>query len=334
MKNKVFIIAEAGVNHNGNIDIAKKLIDVAVSAGADAVKFQTFKAENVISTYAKKAEYQKKQTDQNESQLEMARKLELSFDEFSTLFKICNDKNVKFLSTPFDFQSIDFLYQLGIEIFKIPSGEITNFPYLKKIANLGKKIIMSTGMSTLKEVEVALDILVEHGTQKKNIILLHCNTEYPTPIYDVNLNAMLTIQKELNVSVGYSDHTLGNEVALAAVAMGASVIEKHFTLDKSLPGPDHSMSLEPSELSLFIKSLRDLEIALGSTKKAPSPSERKNIPIVRKSIVAKRNIKKGEKFSEENLTTKRPGTGISPMEWENIIGSNSKKDFNQDDLIE
>jgi len=333
-KDSVYIIAEAGVNHNGDIDKALKMISIAKSSGANAIKFQTAVPEEVVTSSTGKAEYQKKNTDKLETQLNMLQKIHLPLKDYKFLKEECEAIGIEFLSAPFDITSVNFLSEIGLNKFKIPSGEINNFPYLQLIGEKKKPVILSSGMASLLEISKAIDILCNSGLTKDLITILHCNTEYPTPIKDVNLNAMLTIQKELSISVGYSDHTLGNEVAIAAVAMGASVIEKHFTLDNSLPGPDHSMSLEPSELSFFIKSLRDIEIALGSNKKEPSPSERKNIPIVRKSIVAKTNIKKGEVFSEENLTTKRPGTGISPMEWKNLIGTNSQKDFNKDDLIE
>lgn len=330
--NKVFIIAEAGVNHNGDINIARKLVDAAVDAGADAVKFQTFKAEELVCKYAKKAEYQKQYTEKGESQLEMLKKLELDIDKHKELMNYCSSKGIIFLSTPFDLKSIDLLEELDLKIYKIPSGEITNYPYLKKIAGLKKKIIMSTGMCYLNEIKDALDVLKENGSQ--DITVLHCNTEYPTPIEDVNLNAMITIKKELNVNVGYSDHTLGIEVPIAAVAMGASVIEKHFTLDKEMEGPDHKASLNPKELKAMVESIRNIEKALGSLKKEPSKSERKNLIIARKSIVAKYKIEKGELLNEENLTCKRSGNGISPMMWNNVIGRKAVRNFSEDELIE
>lgn len=331
--NKVFIIAEAGVNHNGSLELAKKLVDVAVEAGADAVKFQTFKAENLVSKSAKKAKYQVENTGSDESQYEMIKKLELGFDEFEELKKYCDEKGIMFLSTPFDDDSIEFLDKLGLEIFKIPSGEITNLPYLRKIGSLNKKVILSTGMADLGEVEDALDVLISAGTKKENITVLHANTEYPTPIEDVNLKAMQTIACAFGVDVGYSDHTLGIEVPIAAVAMGAKVIEKHFTFDRNLPGPDHRASLEPDELKAMIKAIRNIEKALGDGIKRPSKSESKNIEIARKSIVAKRDIKKGEKFTEENLAVKRPGNGISPMRWDEIIGKIASRDYKEDELI-
>jgi N,N'-diacetyllegionaminate synthase len=334
MKNKTFIIAEAGVNHNGSIEIAKKMIEVAKECGADAIKFQTFKAEKVISKYAPKAEYQKQTTGETDSQLEMVKKLELSFDDFVALKEYCDKLNIMFLSTPFDFESIDFLNDLGLEIFKIPSGEITNLPYLEKIGKLGKKVILSTGMADLGEIEDALDILTSCGTKKEDITILHCNTEYPTPYEDVNLLAMLTIKEAFKVKVGYSDHTLGIEIPIAAVALGASVIEKHFTLDKNMEGPDHKASLEPHELKAMIDAIRNIEKALGNGIKKPSKSELKNKDIVRKSIVAKREIKKGEIFTEDNITVKRPGTGISPMRWYEVLGKVAPKDYKEDELIE
>ena len=333
MKNKVFIIAEAGVNHNGSLELAKKLVDVAYKAGVDAVKFQTFKAKNLVSKSAKMADYQKENLKKETSQYEMLKQLELAFDEFIELKKYCNEKNIIFLSTPFDDESIEFLDNLGLEIFKISSGEITNLPYLRKIGKLQKKVILSTGMSNLCDIENALNILLQAGTKKENITILHANTEYPTPKEDVNLKAMLTIKEAFKVDVGYSDHTLGIEIPIAAVAMGASVIEKHFTLDKTMSGPDHKASLEPHELKAMTKAIRNIEIALGDGIKKPSKSETKNIEIARKSIVAKCNIKKGEIFSEKNLTTKRPANGISPMRWDEVIGKVANKDYEEDERI-
>jgi N,N'-diacetyllegionaminate synthase len=331
---KTFIIAEAGVNHNGSLELAKKMIDVAVDAGADAIKFQTFKAEKVVSRYAPKAEYQKQTTTADESQLEMVKKLELDAAAHQILINYCESKAIRFLSTPFDLESIDLLSKLGLEIFKIPSGEITNLPYLRKIGALKKEIILSTGMSDLGEIENALDVLTGAGTKLKNIIVLHCNTEYPTPMQDVNLKAMLTIKAAFpGIHVGYSDHTEGIEVPIAAVAMGATIIEKHFTLDKNLPGPDHKASLESDELTAMIKAIRNIETALGTGIKKSSDSELKNKPIARKSIVAAKNIQKGESFTEENLTVKRPGTGTSPMRWDETIGQRANKDYQLDELI-
>jgi len=330
---KTFIIAEAGVNHNGSVELAEKLIDVAAEAGADAVKFQTFKAEKVVSKYAQKAEYQKQTTDALESQLDMIRRLELDENSHRRLFAYCHAKKIIFLSTPFDLESVDFLNDLGLEIFKIPSGEITNLPYLRKIGSLKKEIILSTGMADLDEIEEALDVLVSSGTSIDKITVLHCNTAYPTPMEDVNLKAMRTIAQTFGVRVGYSDHTLGIEVPIAAVAMGASVIEKHFTLDKNMEGPDHKASLEPAELKEMVKAIRNIEKALGDGIKKPTPSELKNKPIARKSIVAARNIQAGEVFTEENLAVKRPGVGISPMRWDEVIGKRAKRNYKIDEII-
>jgi len=329
----VFIIAEAGVNHNGSVDLAKKLIDVASISGADAVKFQTFKAENLVSKNAQKADYQKQATDATESQFDMIKKLELDVESHKELISYCQEKDIMFLSTPFDHESIDLLSDLGLKIFKIASGEITNLPYLRHIGSLDKKVLLSTGMSQLGEVGNALDILINAGTSKDNITVLHANTMYPTPMEDVNLSAMLTIQKEFGVDIGYSDHTLGIEVDIAAVAMGASCIEKHFTLDKTMDGPDHKASLGPEELKSMVSAIRNIEKALGSSEKKPSPSETVNIDVARKSIVASQSIKKGDKLSSKNITTKRPGTGISPMKWDEIIGTHAKKDYRMDDPI-
>ncbi len=331
--NKVFIIAEAGVNHNGKKELAKKLIDVASEAGADAVKFQTFKTENLVSKNAQKAEYQKQTTNKEESQFEMIKKLELDVDTHKELISYAQEKNIMFLSTPFDHDSIELLDDLGLEIFKIPSGEITNLPYLRQIGKLNKKVILSTGMADIGEIEDALDILISYGTKKENIIVLHANTEYPTPMEDVNLKAMVTIGNTFDIKFGYSDHTLGIEVPTAAVAMGAYCIEKHFTLDKTMEGPDHKASLEPDELKAMVKAIRNIEKALGSSLKKPSKSEAKNKEIVRKSIVAKIEIKVGEVFTEDKLAIKRPGNGISPMYWDEIIGTFAQKDYKEDELI-
>ena len=325
---KTFIIAEAGVNHNGSINLAKKLVDIAQEAGCDAIKFQTFKSENLTSKKAKKANYQNITTNADESQLEMLKKLELSYDEFKELQNYCNIKGIMFLSTPFELESIDFLASLNMPIFKIPSGEITNLPYLRKINSLKKKVILSTGMSNLDEIQEALNILKDC-----EISLLHCTTEYPCPYEDVNLKAIQAMKEKFNLEIGYSDHTQGIEISLAAVAMGATIIEKHFTLDKKMEGPDHQASLEPNELKELVKSIRNIEKAIGNGKKEPVQSEIKNIEIARKSIVAKCPIKKGEKFTEENLTTKRPATGISPMKWDEIVGSVAKKDYQEDEVI-
>jgi N,N'-diacetyllegionaminate synthase len=329
----VFIIAEAGVNHNGSIELAKQLIDVASEAGANAVKFQTFKAENLVAKNTKKAEYQKKTTDASESQFDMIKKLELDVETHKELIAYCQEKDIMFLSTPFDHDSINLLNDLGLQTFKIPSGEITNLPYLRHIGSLDKQVVLSTGMSNLQEVEDALTILINSGTSKENITVLHANTMYPTPMEDVNLNAMLTIHKEFDVDVGYSDHTLGVEVGIAAVTMGASCIEKHFTLDKTMDGPDHKASLEPKELGVMVSSIRNIEKALGSSEKKPSPSESSNIKVVRKSIIANQNIKKGDLLTDKNIAVKRPGGGISPMQWDEIIGTVASKDYNTDELI-
>ena len=332
--NKVFIIAEAGVNHNGSVETALRLIDVAADAGADAVKFQTFKAENIISKHAPKANYQKETTDKGESQLDMVKRLELSSSEHKELIKHCQAKDIMFMSAPFDLESIDLLLEVGLGVMKIPSGEITNLPYLRKIGGLGKRIIMSTGMADLKEIEDALDILLQSGTDRTDIIILHCNTEYPSPFEDVNLSAMLTIKDAMNVDVGYSDHTCGIEVPIAAAALGAKVIEKHFTLDKSMAGPDHKASLDPGELKTMVEAIRNIEKISGDGVKKPSASELSNRQIARKSIVAKKNIRKGEAFSSDNITAKRPGSGISPMEWDNVIGKIAKRDFQEDEIVE
>lgn len=331
---KTFIIAEAGVNHNGSLETAGKMIDAAVEAGADAVKFQTFRADKVVSKYAPKADYQKKTTDKDESQLEMLKKLEFDMDAHRELFAHCKRRNIVFMSTPFDFESIDLLNGLGLEIFKIPSGEITNLPYLRRIGRLKKRVILSTGMADLGEIEDALDVLTDAGTLKGDITVLHCNTEYPAPYEEVNLSAMLTIRDAFKVKAGYSDHTKGIEVAIAAAALGASVIEKHFTLDRNMKGPDHKASLEPQGLKDMITAIRNVEKAFGDGTKRPFPSEVKNIGIVRKSIVAAQRIKKGEVFTEKNITVKRPGTGISPMEWDRIMGGIAARDFEEDELIE
>ena len=333
---RVIIIAEAGVNHNGDINKAMQLIDKAVEASVDYIKFQTFKTELCISKNAVKADYQIENTqNSSESQLEMVKKLELSFDQFIELEKYCNQKNIKFLSTGFDSESLTFLAQLGITIAKIPSGEITNLPYLRQVASLFPEVILSTGMATIGEIKDAVKVLTDNGVSKDKITILHCNTEYPTPMEDVNLKAMLHIQRELGLPIGYSDHTLGIEVPIAAVALGATVIEKHFTLDKTLPGPDHKASLEPNELKAMVSAIRNIEKAIGgSGLKEVSKSEEKNKPIARKSIVASTDIKKGNIFTPENLTVKRPGSGISPMQWDEVIGKEAKRDFQEDELIE
>lgn len=330
---RTLIIAEAGVNHNGNIDLAKQLVEVAKESGADIVKFQTFIAEKCISKNAQKAQYQLQTTDKNESQLEMVKRLELDIKAHKILIQHCQKIGIEFLSTPFDFESIELLNELGMNTFKIPSGEITNLPYLRKIGKLNKKVILSTGMSNLGEIETAISILTDAGTKRENITILHCNTEYPTPMQDVNLKAMQTIANAFHLPVGYSDHTQGIHIPIAAVAMGAKVIEKHFTLDKNMEGPDHKASLEPHELKEMVRCIRDIEKALGNGIKQESESEKKNKPIARKSIVANRTIKAGEVFSEENLYVKRPANGLSPMEWDNVIGKIAKRDFEEDEII-
>lgn len=331
MENKVFIIAEAGVNHNGDINIAKKLVDVAISAGADAVKFQTFKADRLASRQAPKAAYQNETTDAGETQHEMLRKLELTENMHKELLKYCREKNILFLSTPFDIESVKMLVELGIEIIKIPSGEITNLPYLREVAKQKKKVILSTGMSNMQEVKEAVQILRQNGTEA--ITVLQCNTQYPTPMEDVNLKAMLSMKDELELPVGYSDHTQGIEVPIAAAAMGATVIEKHFTLDRTMEGPDHKASLEPNELIAMVKAIRNIEKALGNGNKNITKSEKDNLSVARKSIVAACKIEKGELFTEKNLTVKRPGNGISPMKWDEIIGKVSDKTYDVDEMI-
>lgn len=330
--NKVFIIAEAGVNHNGDVEIAKKLVDAAIEAGADAVKFQTFRAENLVCKDAEKAKYQMETTEKTESQFDMLKRLELTPDMHQQLISYCKSKQIMFLSTPFDIESLNYLVQCGIDTIKIPSGEITNYPYLEQVGKTGKKVILSSGMSYLDEIRNAVAVLRDNGS--KDITVLHCNTEYPTPYCDVNLRAMLQIQKELGVQVGYSDHTSGIEVPIAAVALGAVVIEKHFTLDRNMEGPDHKASLEPDELKEMVKAIRNIELSLGDGRKLPSDSEKQNINIVRKSIVAKRDIAQGEILTEENLTAKRPGNGLTPMKWREVLGTKAVRDFTMDELIE
>ena len=333
---RVIIIAEAGVNHNGSIENALRLVDIAANAGVDYIKFQTFKAINLVSVTAKKAEYQIQNTgNAEENQLQMLKKLELSEEQHEHLIAYCKEKNVKFFSTAFDLDSLKYLHSIGLDMVKIPSGEITNLPYLRKAASLFKKVILSTGMSTMQEISDAMNVFLKAGIAKEDITILHCNTEYPTPMEDVNLKAMLHIQREFGTAVGYSDHTMGIEVPIAAVALGATVIEKHFTLDKMMEGPDHKASLEPNELKAMVSAIRNIEKTLsGNGEKAVSLSEQKNITIARKSIVAKTKIKQGEKFSEINITVKRPGTGISPMKWDEVVGCKAKRDFEPDELIE
>lgn len=335
MAQHVLIIAEAGVNHNGSLDIAKKLVDKAVEAGVDIIKFQTFKAEKLVSKSAKQAEYQKKNigSSADDSQYNMLKKLELSEQDHQVLMDYCKEKGIRFWSTAFDFDSIDYLHSLNLELWKIPSGEMTNYPYIKKIAQYHEPVILSTGMCEMSDISAAMNVLLKNGVQKNQITILHCNTEYPTPFEDVNLLAMQQIKKEFDVAVGYSDHTKGIEVPIAAVALGASVIEKHFTLDWNMEGPDHKASLEPDELKAMVSAIRNIEKSLGNGKKAVSESERKNIVIARKSIVAACPIKKGDVLTEDNLTVKRPGTGISPMQWEKVIGTKAIKDFAEEELI-
>ena len=330
----VLIIGEAGVNHNGDLNIARKLIDVAVEAGVDMVKFQTFITEEGITGNAEKARYQLSATDKKETQFEMLKKLELDREAHEELIRHCNHKGIRFLSTAFDHPSIDLLNELNIPLYKVPSGEITNLPYLRHIGRMGKPVILSTGMATLKEVEDAINVLRESGTPKGEITVLHCNTSYPTPMEDVNLKGMLTIRDELEVKVGYSDHTLGIEIPIASVAMGASVIEKHFTLDRGMEGPDHKASLDPCELKAMVNAIRNIENALGDGVKRPSSSEMENKSVARKSIVAARDILEGEIFTKEDLVVKRPGTGISPMKWDEIIGTIAQRDFSKDEAIE
>ena len=330
---KTLIIAEAGVNHNGNIDMAKRLIEAAAEAGVDYVKFQTFKSEKLVSRHAAKADYQKANTGGEDSQLKMLQQLELSRDDHFLLIEHCKKCGIKFLSTAFDLESIEFLHSLNLDLWKIPSGEITNLPYLRSIAQKGGRVIMSTGMCDLSDIEAALKVLISNGTPEENITLLHCNTEYPTPWNDVNLRAMHDIAKRFNVPVGYSDHTRGIEVPIAAVALGATVIEKHFTLDNNLPGPDHKASLEPHQLKAMVDAIRHIESALGSGSKQVSESERKNMAIARKSIVAATEIKKGELFTPQNITVKRPGGGISPMKWDEVIGTTASHDYQPDEMI-
>ncbi len=334
MTKRILIIAEAGVNHNGDILMAKQLIDAAVKAGADIVKFQTFNADRQVTRAAKKANYQSEITDSKETQYEMLRRLELNEAMHRELIEHCKTYNIAFLSTGFDIESVDLLHGLGQDCFKIPSGEITNLPYLRHIGQLGKPIILSTGMSTMSDIEAAIDVLEQAGTPRTKITVLHCTTEYPTPMNEVNLRAMQSIKSAFGVAVGYSDHTVGIEVAVAAVAMGAVVIEKHFTLDRNLPGPDHQASLEPRELKQMITAIRNIDLALGNGIKVPTSSEAKNKSVARKSLIAKCEIKAGEVFTAENIAVKRPGTGISPMRWDEIIGRYAHRNFKADELIE
>lgn len=328
---RTLIIAEAGVNHNGSLELAKKLVDTAKECGADIVKFQTAKLDSLVSKSAAMADYQKKNTGKEESQKDMLKNLLLTFDEFIELAQYCKEVGIYFLSTPFDIESIHFLNEMQ-DIWKVPSGEITNYPYLVEIAQTEKRVILSTGMAEVGEIEAALRVLVENGT--RDITILHCTTEYPAPLKDVNLNVIQSIRETFGYPVGYSDHTQGIEVDLAAVALGATVIEKHFTLDRNLPGPDHKASLEPNELKAMVDGIRKIELALGSSEKKLSEVEMKNRSVARKSIVAKSRINKGDHLSEENMTTKRPGTGISPMKWNEVVGTKAIRDFDEDELIE
>ena len=336
MAQHVLIIAEAGVNHNGSLEIAKKLVDKAVEAGVDIIKFQTFKAEKLVSKSAKQAEYQKKNIGNaaDDSQYNMLKKLELSEQDHQELVDYCNKKGIRFWSTAFDFDSIEYLHTLNLGLWKIPSGEIMNYPYIKKISQFHEPVILSTGMCEMDDISAAMNVLLNNGVRRNQITILHCNTEYPTPYEDVNLLAMQQIKEDFKVEVGYSDHTKGIEVPSAAVALGASVIEKHFTLDRNMEGPDHKASLEPDELKAMVSAIRHIEKALGTGKKKISKSERKNITIARKSIVAACAIKKGDILTEQNLTVKRPGTGISPMQWEEVVGTKAIRDYFEDDLIE
>jgi len=327
------IIAEVGVNHNGDIELAKKLIKAAADAGADLVKFQTFNAEMLVTHTAPKAEYQMRTTDGAQSQLTMLRQLELDAEMHNSLIAHSSSHNIGFFSTGFDIESLDYLASLGAKRFKIPSGEITNLPYLRHVGAFGKPLILSTGMATLGEIEAALDVLEVAGTPRSQIIVLHCNTEYPTPMQDVNLRAMCSIRDAFDVAVGYSDHTLGIEVPIAAVAMGATVIEKHLTLDRNLPGPDHKSSLEPEEFAAMVRAIRNIEQAIGDGIKRPSASEAKNMSIARKSLVASKPILAGEQYTPENVTAKRPSTGISPMRWDEVIGRLAPRDFAVDESI-
>lgn len=334
MSKHVLVIAEAGVNHNGSLILAKQLVDKAVEAGVDIVKFQTFKSELLVSKVAKQAEYQQRNIGKkDEGQLAMLKRLELSQQDHEELIAYCEEKGIRFFSTAFDMDSIDYLHSLNMGLWKIPSGEVTNYPYLRKIAQYREPVILSTGMCELSDIEAAVKVLLSFGVKREDITILHCNTEYPTPFQDVNLRAMLEIGERFGVQVGYSDHTKGIEVPIAAVALGATVIEKHFTLDKNMEGPDHKASLEPGELKAMVEAIRNIEQALGTGHKTVSTSERKNIEIARKSIVAARPIKMGEVLTEENITVKRPGNGISPMRWNEVIGSCAIKDFEEEEVI-
>ena len=334
MSRKTLIIAEAGVNHNGDLELAKQIVKAAANAGADLVKFQTFTAERLAIDSAPKADYQNQTTDQKQSQFAMLRQLELTAEMHEQLIVYCSKQGIGFFSTGFDLESVDYLASLGADRFKIPSGEITNLPYLRHVGAFGKPLILSTGMATLGEIEAALDACEIAGTPRSRITVLHCNTEYPTPMCDVNLRAMCSIRDAFGVAVGYSDHTLGIEVPIAAVALGATVIEKHLTLDRNWPGPDHKASLEPDEFAVMVRAIRNIEQAMGDGIKRPSPSEAKNKPIARKSLVAARSIKAGERFTPENLTAKRPGTGVSPMRWDEVMGRTATRNYGADEMIE
>jgi N,N'-diacetyllegionaminate synthase len=333
MVNKTLIIAEVGVNHNGDMDVARRLIDAAADAGADVVKFQTFLAERVVTSDARKADYQIFNTKSNESQYEMLKSLELNSQMHDELISYSANRGIEFFSTAFDMESLDYLISLGLERIKIPSGEITNLPYLRRIGSLGKQVILSTGMSNLADIEAALDVLERSGTPRSKIIVLHCNTEYPAPFDEVNLKAMQVISQAFGVKIGFSDHTVGVEIAIAAVALGACVIEKHLTLDRNQSGPDHLASIEPKEFTYMVRSIRNIEIAMGDGVKRPTTSEKKNKLIARKSLVAAKTICAGEKFTVDNITVKRPGTGITPMSWDDVIGRTATRDFRPDDLI-
>ena len=331
---RTLIIAEAGVNHNGDIEMAKALIDAAADAGADIVKFQTFVAERLVTGVARKADYQVTNTGSSESQYQMLKRLELTSQMHDELIEHSARRGIEFFSTAFDLQSLDYLMSLGMKRIKIPSGEITNLPYLRSIGSFAKQVILSTGMSNLADIEAALDVLEQAGTPRSQIVVLHCNTEYPAPINEVNLKAMQSIATAFGVRVGFSDHTEGTEIALAAVALGASVIEKHFTLDRKLPGPDHLASIEPIDLARLVSSIRNVELAMGDGIKRAGRSEARNLPIVRKSIVAAMPIRQGEAFTFSNLIAKRPGSGISPMRWDEVVGKIASRDFATDELIE
>lgn len=334
MTGRTLVIAEAGVNHNGDLDLAMRLIDVAADAGADIVKFQTFSADRIVTRSAQKAAYQRQANDGEESQYEMLRRLELTAEMHKTLVAHCAVRGIRFLSTGFDVESVDLLVSLGQRLFKIPSGEITNLPYLRHVGSLRGDVIVSTGMATLSDIEAAIAVLEQAGTPRARITVLHCTTEYPTPMEEVNLRAMQSIRAEFGVTVGYSDHTPGIDVAIAAVALGAAVIEKHFTLDRELPGPDHKASLEPGELRTMVNAIRNIELALGDGVKRVTAGEARNRSVARKSLVASRSIRAGEEFSAENVTAKRPGTGISPMRWDEVMGRRAGRDYAADELIE